>query len=108
MGMPEASVNENYLFPGRKNEIRFSWKIPPVQPVAVAHTVYELANDHFWLHVLTADRSHICAAPQRVNLVSHLLGFYLLGRGIYVEASVKPLSDPYRWRGGFVQGVWRS
>lgn len=62
MLVPKTTVHENDLAAGRKYEVRFSWQVLAVQPVAVAHAVDKTANEHFGLGILGADAAHSLAS----------------------------------------------
>lgn len=75
MLMPETSVNKNYLFPSREDQIRLARKVFPVQPVAVAHAMDKFPDHHFRLHAFAADGLHVGAALLRRDFV-HGLAFF--------------------------------
>lgn len=60
--MPETTMNEYRFPPGRKDDVRISRQVSPMQAIAVAHTVQQAADDHFRLRVDTADTAHKLAA----------------------------------------------
>lgn len=50
--VPKASVHEDHFAARAEHKIGFAEQVFPVQPVAVAHAMHELPDDHFRLHTL--------------------------------------------------------
>ena len=46
--MPKAPVNKDHFAKCWEHEIGFSWKIPAMKTIAVAHTVGETTDRHLW------------------------------------------------------------
>ena len=69
MLMPETAMNENSFPAGRKNKIGLPGKVTPVQPVTETHTVGNASDDHFGLHALAPDGSHVFCAFLRRNFI---------------------------------------
>lgn len=55
-------MDENYLASRGKRQIRFAWKIRPVQPKSITQPVYKTSHRQFRERVLAADGSHVFAA----------------------------------------------
>src|ERR1035441_7400081 len=70
MSVPEASVNENDLPKSRKDHIRPTREILPMEPIAVPHGVDQAAHYHLWFGVFTLDRAHGSAAS--LGILFHL------------------------------------
>jgi hypothetical protein len=62
MLMPKAPANFDNLAAGHEYQVWFAGKFRGMQPVTIAQTVDELANDEFGLHTLTLNASHIFTA----------------------------------------------
>ena len=69
MLMPETAVNENSFPAVRKNKIGLPGKVTPVQPVTETHAVGNASDDHFGLHALAPDGSHVFCAFLRRNFI---------------------------------------
>ena len=51
-------MNEDYFFPAAKNEIGATWKIAPVESIAIALRMEHSADTHFDPGVLAPYRLH--------------------------------------------------
>jgi hypothetical protein len=60
--MPEASVNEDNFAACRENHVGSPRKGMAMKPVSETHPMNQAPHSKFRLHVLAADRAHICAA----------------------------------------------
>jgi hypothetical protein len=59
MLVPEAATNFDYLLQPWEYQIWLSWKRRYMQPVAVAHTMYQPAHFHFRRSILAAYAPHV-------------------------------------------------
>lgn len=59
MHVPETAMNEDDLTSRRKNQVRLSRKVFPVQPVTIAHPMYEATHCHFRACVFGPDGTHV-------------------------------------------------
>lgn len=62
MLVPEAPVDEDYLFPGTENKIRITRHVMSVEAISVPHAVYKMADEHFRLGVHASDAGHSLAS----------------------------------------------
>jgi hypothetical protein len=69
MLMPKASMNEDYLTPPYKNQVRLTGKIAAMQPVTVSQSINRSADCHLGLHAGTANAPHIGAPALTVELI---------------------------------------
>ena len=71
MPMPETPMNKAHGLVFRKDQVRFSRKRGPVQPISEASCVQGLAQDHLGLGVPAPDTRHHARPCREVNDIRH-------------------------------------
>ncbi len=67
MPVPEAAVYENDLPPGSEYDVRRTWKIANMKPVAVSQLMEKTTHDHLRLSVLLSDSRHAAIDGIRIH-----------------------------------------
>jgi hypothetical protein len=70
--MPETSVDQYDCAEAGKHYVWMAWKLPRMQPEAVAHPMHCGPHDKFWLGVAAPNACHHCTALGRAQDVSHV------------------------------------
>ena len=71
MPVPKATVYEDSLATARKNQIRTSRKVSPMQPVAIAKSMNKSTDGPFWAGVAAFNARHSLAALRPRERVCH-------------------------------------
>lgn len=71
MAVPEATIYENHFVSRRKNDVRRSRQVPPVESKPVAERVQQSPDHEFRRGVFSANTRHQGAAALRGPIVRH-------------------------------------
>jgi hypothetical protein len=70
--MPKTAVDKYHLVPGWKHEVRFAWKVCPMEAETVPEAMNKAPHRHFGLRVLVADCAHVLAAIHKSSFLEFL------------------------------------
>jgi len=62
MAVPKATMHKNYFLEARENEVRTTWKIAPVQAIAITKAMNKPPDEHLGTCVAVFDQSHALTA----------------------------------------------